>query len=419
MACLTHGGCFAAGDFRVQRGASDDVGREKIGSPSASSAMRPHARLTTPVRHLLIFLAWALLGRAMGLGASGEPISFKPLPGGETRIQRTLLNMARSIEGQREMSVTGTNVAWIDALLRDLDAQWARTRVASKPDPHEAMARLEARLTEEVGRRLGHDAVRRLRQLELQAQGGRALLREEVAAFLDLSPGQRDKLAGIVAQTDEVAARARAANTNGKPDAVLLQGWQRLRKAEDTSLPRVLNPEQATRWREAVGQRMDTSKFERLHPTAPEFPEGGRWLDGRTARMAALRGKVVLVHFYAFQCHNCQANFRTYNRWRASLREKGVEIIGIQTPETEAERDPERVAEAARKAGFDFPVLLDLDQHAWNAWGNSVWPTVYVVDRRGYMRAWWVGELLWQGARGDQVIERVVDGLLAEADPAP
>ena len=35
------------------------------------------------------------------------------------------------------------------------------------------------------------------------------------------------------------------------------------------------------------------------------------------------------------------------------------------------------------------------------------------------MRAWWVGELLWQGARGDQVIERVVDGLLAEADPAP
>jgi thiol-disulfide isomerase/thioredoxin len=101
----------------------------------------------------------------------------------------------------------------------------------------------------------------------------------------------------------------------------------------------VLNPEQATRWREAVGQRMDTSKFERLHPTAPEFPEGGRWLDGRTARMAALRGKVVLVHFYAFQCHNCQANFRTYNRWRASLREKGVEIIGIQTPETEAERE--------------------------------------------------------------------------------
>jgi peroxiredoxin len=276
------------------------------------------------------------------------------------------------------------------------------------------MARLEARLADEVGRRLGPESLRRLRQLEVQAQGGRALLRDDVATLLDLSPDQRRKLAGIAAQTDDVAARARAANTNGKPDAVLLEGWQRLRKSEDAAMPRVLKPGQAASWRESIGRRMETSKFDRIHPTAPDFPAGGRWLDGRGATMTALRGKVVLVHFYAFQCHNCHANFDAYNRWRASLREKGVELVGIQTPETEAERDPARVAEAARKAGFEFPVLLDLDQRAWNAWGNSVWPTVYVVDRRGYIRGWWIGELRWQGARGDQIIERMVDRLLAE-----
>lgn len=363
------------------------------------------------------FLAWALIAGA-GAAVAGTP-ELRTLPASETRIPRTLLNMARSIEGQREMGVQGAHAPWIDALLRDLDSEWVRARAAPHASPHEAMAGLEARLAGEVGRRLGDGALRRLRELEVQAQGGRALLRDDVAALLDLTPDQRGKLSGIADQTDEVAARARAANTNGKPDAALLEGWQRLRKAEDTSMPRVLKPGQATLWRESLGTRMDTRKFERIHPTAPEFPQGGRWLDDRQARMSALRGKVILVHFYAFQCHNCQANFRTYNRWRSSLRDKGVEVVGIQTPETEAERDPARVAEAARNAGFDFPVLLDLDQRAWNAWGNSIWPTVYVVDRRGYIRAWWIGELQWQGARGDQVIERMVDRLLAGDEPAP
>ncbi len=132
-----------------------------------------------------------------------------------------------------------------------------------------------------------------------------------------------------------------------------------------------------------------------------------------------VRGKVVLVHFYAFQCHNCQANFRTYNRWQKTLRDQGVELVGIQTPETEAERDAARVTEAAHQCEFGFPVMLDLDNQAWKAWGNSVWPTIYIVDQRGYVRTWWVGELYWQGARGDQSVEGWVRRLLAEAKPTP
>jgi len=43
-----------------------------------------------------------------------------------------------------------------------------------------------------------------------------------------------------------------------------------------------------------------------------------------------------------------------------------------------------------------------------------MWPTVYVVDRRGYIRMWWQGELNWQGATGDQTITDFVQGLLEE-----
>ena len=348
-------------------------------------------------------------------GAAGP---FQHLPASEARIPRTFLNMARSIEGQREMGVQGTNVLWLDNLLREIDAEWVVARARPESSQHEAMAALEGRLARRIGERLGSAALQRLHQLEVQAQGGRALLRDDVTAFLALTLAQRGKIEALVSQTEEVAARARSANVTGKPDLALMDGWQRLRKAEDASALRILTPDQATRWREALGTKRDTSKFQRVQPMAPEFPTGTAWLDGKKARMSSLLGKVVLVHFYAFQCHNCHANFATYNRWQRSLREKGVEVVGIQTPETDADRDPRRIAEAARGSGFDFPVLMDLQSEAWRAWGNSVWPTVYVVDRRGYVRHAWVGELNWQGARGDRVIERVVDTLLAE-DAAP
>ncbi|HAC90510.1 MAG TPA: hypothetical protein DCF63_07725 [Planctomycetaceae bacterium] len=66
------------------------------------------------------------------------------------------------------------------------------------------------------------------------------------------------------------------------------------------------------------------------------------------------------------------------------------------------------------KKGFEFPVLIDLKSENWNAWGNTMWPTVYVIDKKGYIRSWWQGELNWQGATGDKSIENLVDELLAE-----
>lgn len=124
-------------------------------------------------------------------------------------------------------------------------------------------------------------------------------------------------------------------------------------------------------------------------------------------------GQVVLLHFYAFQCHNCHANFDIYQRWHQTLRDQGIEVVGVQTPETDDERDAGKVVAAAKKAGFEFPVLVDLKSANWDAWGTTMWPTVYVIDRRGYVRHWWMGELRWKGAQGDQEIERLAKRLLA------
>ena len=87
-------------------------------------------------------------------------------------------------------------------------------------------------------------------------------------------------------------------------------------------------------------------------------------------------------------------------------------MIGIQTPETSLERKPDAIREAAQERDLQFPILIDLDSENWKAWSNTMWPTVYVIDRDGYIRHWWQGELNWKGATGDQTIEGLVQELI-------
>ena len=91
-----------------------------------------------------------------------------------------------------------------------------------------------------------------------------------------------------------------------------------------------------------------------------------------------------------------------------------MKIIGIHTPETETERNVETLQEKIDEAGFLFPVLVDNDKKLWNAWGNSMWPSVYLIDKQGYLRYWWYGELDWKGAGGQEIMARKIEELLDE-----
>lgn len=89
-------------------------------------------------------------------------------------------------------------------------------------------------------------------------------------------------------------------------------------------------------------------------------------------------------------------------------------IIGVHTPESEGERELEKVRAKVEQAEFEFPVVVDNDRRIWNVWGNSMWPSVYLIDKTGYLRYWWYGELNWQGAKGEQIMRSRIEELLAE-----
>ncbi len=86
----------------------------------------------------------------------------------------------------------------------------------------------------------------------------------------------------------------------------------------------------------------------------------------------------------------------------------------MHTPEVEDEHNVESVKRKVKEAEFTFPILIDNERRNWNAWGNSVWPSVYLIDKHGYVRYWWLGELNWEGAEGEKILRSRIEELLTE-----
>ena len=93
---------------------------------------------------------------------------------------------------------------------------------------------------------------------------------------------------------------------------------------------------------------------------------------------------------------------------------RGVQVIGVHTPEFEQERERALVEANVRTLGVRYPVVLDNDNAMWDALGNSSWPTLYLIDARGRIRLTHEGEI-HRGDRDAHEIEVRIDALLAEA----
>jgi hypothetical protein len=91
-----------------------------------------------------------------------------------------------------------------------------------------------------------------------------------------------------------------------------------------------------------------------------------------------------------------------------------VVILGIHTPETEAEKSIDVLKKKLKEAGLDHPVAADNTHTMWKRYNNSYWPSIYLVDKKGVARWGWAGELNWKGARGDVHMRRKIADLLRE-----
>jgi len=125
---------------------------------------------------------------------------------------------------------------------------------------------------------------------------------------------------------------------------------------------------------------------------APEFAGIDHWFNSPPLRMSALRGKVVLIDFWAYSCINCIRAMPHVEHLYETYKDQGLVVVGVHAPEFDFERDPANVQAAIARAGVTYPVAMDSGLSTWNAWHNQFWPAEYLVDRDGKLIGHHYGE---------------------------
>ena len=141
----------------------------------------------------------------------------------------------------------------------------------------------------------------------------------------------------------------------------------------------------------------------------PGFAGATEWVNSPPLTAQALRGKVVLVVFWTFNCYNCLNALPHVRAWAEKYRDHGLVVVGVHTPELPFERDVGNVRNAVARLKIDYPVAIDNANAIWRAFGNEYWPAAYFVDAEGRIRHHHFGEHDYENS------ERVIQQLLEEA----
>jgi thiol-disulfide isomerase/thioredoxin len=141
---------------------------------------------------------------------------------------------------------------------------------------------------------------------------------------------------------------------------------------------------------------------------APEL-KNTIWLNTDSPlRLADLRGKVVIVEMWTFDCINCQHVMPALKDWYSKYKDQGFVIIGNHFPEFPAERDLNNLKAAVKQYDIQYPVAQDNDGKTWSAYNNNYWPALYLIDKQGHIRYIHIGEGAYQETEAN------IKALLAE-----
>jgi cytochrome c biogenesis protein CcdA/thiol-disulfide isomerase/thioredoxin len=147
---------------------------------------------------------------------------------------------------------------------------------------------------------------------------------------------------------------------------------------------------------------------------APALTGVTGWLntpDGKPLDPESVRGKVILIDFWAYSCINCQRAIPHVIDWYNRYRDNGLLVIGVHTPEYAFERVPANVASGAADLHITYPIALDNDYATWNNFQNLYWPAEYLIDANGQVRHTKFGEGDYDGT------EKLIRTLLVDAHP--
>jgi peroxiredoxin len=124
---------------------------------------------------------------------------------------------------------------------------------------------------------------------------------------------------------------------------------------------------------------------------------------GRSLSLSSLRGKVVLINFWATWCPPCKAEMPSMNRLYNEIRNRGFEVVAIST-----DNSLSTIKDFLARNRIDFPVLFDETKSVTRQYHVFSMPTTFLIDRSGMIVEKFYGEEDWT----DPVIRKKIEKLL-------
>jgi cytochrome c biogenesis protein CcmG/thiol:disulfide interchange protein DsbE len=136
---------------------------------------------------------------------------------------------------------------------------------------------------------------------------------------------------------------------------------------------------------------------------APEFRL--KTIEGGSVSLADLRGKVVMVHFWATWCPPCVEEIPTLDKLYRALGGKEFLLFAV----SEDEGGAGAVASFMQQNKLNLPVLLDTGGDVARLYGTYKLPETYIIDRQGVVRYKAIGPRDWTHPSNWQVLQKILE----------
>jgi len=129
------------------------------------------------------------------------------------------------------------------------------------------------------------------------------------------------------------------------------------------------------------------SRPPRIGTAAPDFTVQDA---DRKVTLSELRGKVVVLNFWATWCGPCVEEMPSLVQLQQRFKDRGVTVVGVSI-----DVDGDAYHKFLKDYKIDFLTVRDPDQKTSNLYGSFKWPETYIIDRNGIVRRKFIGAVEW------------------------
>ena len=129
---------------------------------------------------------------------------------------------------------------------------------------------------------------------------------------------------------------------------------------------------------------------------------------GNTHTLSDYKGKTVFLNFWATWCSPCRAEMPDIQKLYEEFQQEDVVILGVAAPNLGREKSEVGIKGFLEENGYTYPVVMDTEAEAFQAYGINSFPTTFMIDKDGNVFGYIPGQLSEETMR--DIIRQTVDG---------